>query len=108
MASIWSCSALSAATTLTGETSTQLQLLPGSGRLRTAGSLPIEAVCDAESLLVWSIAATPNIGPLKVWEYDAKGGDWHSLADAQRRAREPSARLMRFTSLPTEKTLSLN
>lgn len=93
---------------LTGETSTQLQLLPGSGRLRTAGSLPIEAVCDAESLLVWSIAATPNIGPLKVWEYDAKGGDWHSLADAQRRAREPSARLMRFTSLPTEKTLSLN
>ncbi|EIY5080617.1 TPA: phosphopantetheinyl transferase [Klebsiella quasipneumoniae] len=91
---------------LTGETSTQL--LPGSGRLRTAGSLPIEAVCDAESLLVWSIAATPNIGPLKVWEYDAKGGDWHSLADAQRRAREPSARLMRFTSLPTEKTLSLN
>ena len=87
---------------LTGETSTQLQLLPGSGRL------PIEAVCDAESLLVWSIAATPNIGPLKVWEYDAKGGDWHSLADAQRRAREPSARLMRFTSLPTEKTLSLN
>ena len=61
-----------------------------------------------ETLLVWSIAATRNIGPLKVWEYDAKGGDWHTLADAQRRAREPSARLMRFTSLPTEKTLSLN
>lgn len=75
---------------LTGETSTQLQLLHGSGRLRTAGSLPIEAVCDAESLLVWSIAATPNIGPLKVWEYDAKRGDWHSLADAQRRARAVS------------------
>ncbi len=54
---------------LTGEASTQLQLLPGSGRLRTAGSQPIEAVCDAESLLVWSIAATPNIGSLKVWEY---------------------------------------
>ena len=93
---------------LTGEASTQLQLLPGSGRLRTAGSQPIEAVCDAESLLVWSIAATPNIGSLKVWEYDAKGGDWRSLADAQQRAREPSARLMRFTSLPMEKTLSLN
>ena len=91
---------------LTGEASTQL--LPGSGRLRTAGSQPIEAVCDAESLLVWSIAATPNIGSLKVWEYDAKGGDWRSLADAQQRAREPSARLMRFTSLPMEKTLSLN
>lgn len=91
---------------LTGEASTQL--LPGSGRLRTAGSQPIEAVCDAESLLVWSIAASPNIGSLKVWEYDAKGGEWRSLPDAQQRAREPSARLMRFTSLPMEKTLSLN
>jgi phosphopantetheinyl transferase len=58
---------------LTGEASTQL--LPGSGRLRTAGSQPIEAVCDAESLLVWSIAASPNIGSLKVWEYDAKGAN---------------------------------
>jgi hypothetical protein len=34
--------------------------------------------------------------------------DWRSLPDAQQRAREPSARLMRFTSLPMEKTLSLN
>ncbi len=87
---------------LTGEASTQLQLLPGSGRLRTAGSQPIEAVCDAESLLVWSIAATPNIGSLKVWEYDAKEVTG-AAADAQQRAREPSARLMRFTSLPMEK-----
>jgi hypothetical protein len=39
---------------------------------------------------VWSIAATPNIGSLKVWEYDAKGGDWRSLADAQQRARTVS------------------
>jgi hypothetical protein len=56
---------------------------------------------------VWSIAATPNIGSLKVWEYDAKeatGAAWRTLSGA----REPSARLMRFTSLPTEKTLSLN
>ena len=84
---------------LTGEASTQLQLLPGSAPpCAPPGSQPIEAICDAESLLVWSIAATPNIGSLKVWEYDAKGGDWRSLADAQQRAREPSARLMRFTS----------
>ncbi len=78
---------------LTGETSTQLQLLLlRSGRLRTAGSLPIEAVCDAESLLVWSIAATPNIGPLKVWEYDAKGGDWHSrrTLSGARASRQPA------------------
>ena len=75
---------------LTGEASTQLQLLPGSGRLRTAGSQPIEAVCDAESLLVWSIAATPNIGSLKVWEYDAKGGDWRSGGCAARANRQPA------------------
>ncbi len=93
---------------LTGEASTQLQLLPGSGRLRTAGSQPIEAVCDAESLLVWSIAATPNIGSLKVWEYDAKGGDWRSLgrcAAARTRTVSPPDALYQLTH---GKTLSLN
>ena len=92
---------------LTGEASTQLQLLPGSGRLRTAGSQPIEAVCDAESLLVWSIAATPNIGSLKVWEYDAKGGDWRSggCAAARTRTVSPPDALYQLTH---GKTLSLN
>jgi hypothetical protein len=67
---------------------------------------PVEALCDAETLLVWSIAATPAIGQLKVWEYNCQEG-WRSLPDAD--AREgASARLMRFTSLPTEKALSLN
>lgn len=85
---------------LTGEASTQLQLLPGSGRLRTAGSQPIEAVCDAESLLVWSIAATPNIGSLKVWEYDAKGGDWAQpggCAAARTRTVSPPDALYQLT-----------
>ena len=92
---------------LTGETALNLQLLPGSGRLRTSGTQSIEAVCDAETVLVWSIAASPDIGQLKVWEYNAKEG-WRSLPDAQARAKEPSARLMRFTSLPVEKAFSLN
>ena len=92
---------------LTGETAVNLQLLPGSGRLRTSGTQAIEAVCDAETVLVWSIAASPDIGQLKVWEYNGKEG-WHSLPDAQARAREPSARLMRFTHLPVEKAFSLN
>jgi len=92
---------------LTGETALNLQLLPGSGRLRTSGTQSIEAVCDAETVLVWSIAASPDIGQLKVWEYNAKEG-WRSLPDAQTRAKEPSARLMRFTSLPVEKAFSLN
>lgn len=92
---------------LAGETAVNLQLLPGSGRLRTNGTQPIEAVCDAETVLVWSIAASPYIGRLKVWEYNDKEG-WRSLPDAQARAREPSARIMRFTHLPVEKTFSLN
>lgn len=87
---------------LTGENAVNLQLLPGSGRLRTSGTQSIEAVCDAETVLVWSIAASPDIGQLKVWEYNGKEG-WRSLPDAQARAREPSARLMRFTHLPVEK-----
>ena len=92
---------------LTGENAVNLQLLPGSGRLRTSGTQSIEAVCDAETVLVWSIAASPDIGQLKVWEYNGKEG-WRSLPDAQARAKEPSARLMRFTHLPVEKAFSLN
>ncbi|WP_185930233.1 4'-phosphopantetheinyl transferase family protein [Klebsiella spallanzanii] len=92
---------------LTGEAAVNLQLLPGSGRLRTSGIQPIEAVCDAETVLVWSIAATPDIGKMKIWEYNGKEG-WRSLPDAQARAKEPPVRLMRFTSLPIEKAFSLN
>lgn len=96
---------------LTGETQNdcqkQLQLLPGSGRLRATSVMQIEALCDAEDVLVWSIAATPAIERLKVWEFDSKTG-WRGLPDMQIRASEPAARLMRFTSLPAEKALTLN
>ena len=84
-----------------------LQLLPGSGRLRASRVMQIEALCDAEDVLVWSIAATPAIERLKVWEFDSKNG-WRGLPDMQIRASEPAARLMRFTSLPAEKALILN
>lgn len=84
-----------------------LQLLPGSGRLRSANTDHLEAICDAEDVLVWSLCASPAIEKLKVWEFDGKYG-WRSLPDAQMRANEPAARLMRFTSLPAEKALILN
>ncbi|MFJ2976050.1 4'-phosphopantetheinyl transferase family protein [Kluyvera sp. NPDC087067] len=84
-----------------------LQLLPGSGRLRSANTDQLEVICDAEDVLVWSLAASPSIDKLKVWEFDGKYG-WRSLPDALTRANEPSARVMRFTSLPTEKALILN
>ncbi|WP_414165475.1 4'-phosphopantetheinyl transferase family protein [Superficieibacter sp. BNK-5] len=96
---------------LTGEVESNspdiLQLLPGSGRLRAASVARIEAVCDAEDVLVWSVAVTPAIERLKVWEYSGKG-NWRCLPDAQVRANEPAARLMRFTSIASEKAFTLN
>ena len=62
-----------------------LQLLPGSGRLRSALTDQLEVICDAEDVLVWSLAASPSIDKLKVWEFDGKCG-WRSLPDAQTRA----------------------
>ncbi|MEO3991326.1 4'-phosphopantetheinyl transferase family protein [Pseudocitrobacter cyperus] len=96
---------------LTGEIHTDqpelLQLLPGSGRLRSASMAQLEALSDAEDVLVWSLAATPAIEKLKIWQFDGRNG-WQSLPDAQTRANAEDARLMRFTSLSAEKALILN
>lgn len=81
----------------------RLQLLPGAGRLSTAERAPVEAICDAEDVLVWSVAASPAIERLKIWEFDS-GSGWRGLPDISLRASEPSASLMRFTSLPGERT----
>lgn len=85
----------------------QLQLLPGSGRLRTAQLSQVEVMCDAEDVLIWSVAVSPAIESLKIWEFDSQKG-WRYLSDVQTRANDPSSRLMRFTSLPAEKALILN
>lgn len=84
-----------------------LQLLPGSGRLRVARLGHVEVLCDAEDILIWSVAVSPAIESLKIWEFDSQKG-WRYLADVQTRANDPASRLMRFTSLPTEKALILN
>lgn len=75
-----------------------LQLLPGAGRLKCAHVTQIEAVCDAEDLLVWSVAVTPGIDKLQVWAFDGKQG-WKNLPDIQTRANAPTGRLMRFAQL---------
>ncbi|SFR12369.1 MULTISPECIES: 4'-phosphopantetheinyl transferase family protein [unclassified Enterobacter] len=80
------------------DTSGFLQLFPGSGRLRTAQSAPTEVVCDAEDVLIWSVAVTPAIESLNIWSFDSKEG-WHRLPAIQPRANKPAARLMRFSSL---------
>lgn len=84
-----------------------LQLLPGSGRLRSAKATLVEALSDAEDVLIWSIAVTPAIERLKIWEFDSQHG-WSSLPDVPERANEPAARLMRLTSLPAEKAYTLS
>jgi phosphopantetheinyl transferase len=84
-----------------------LQLLPGSGRLRATKAALVEALCDAEDVLIWSIAVTPAIERMKIWEFDSLQG-WRSLPDVPERANEPAARLMRLTSLPAEKAYTLS
>ncbi|HFZ8994845.1 TPA: 4'-phosphopantetheinyl transferase superfamily protein [Citrobacter freundii] len=81
----------------------ELQLLPGSGRLKCAHVTQIEALCDAEDVLVWSVAATPAIEKLNIWEFDHKQG-WKSLPDIQTRTNEPTSRLMRFAQLSAAKS----
>lgn len=76
----------------------ELQLLPGAGRLKCAHVAQIEAICEAEELLVWSVAVTPGIDKLQIWEFDSKQG-WKSLPDIQTRANAPTGRLMRFAQL---------
>lgn len=84
-----------------------LQLLPGSGRLRLTPLTRVEVMCDAEDVLIWSVAVSPAIESLKIWEFDSRTG-WRYLSDVQTRANDPASRLMRFTSLPAEKALILN
>lgn len=83
-----------------------LQLLPGSGRLRSAKATLVEALSDAERTdLVHR--GDPAIERLKIWEFDSQHG-WSSLPDVPERANEPAARLMRLTSLPAEKAYTLS
>ena len=84
-----------------------LQLLPGAGRLRVPQLAQVEVLCDAEDVLIWSVAVTPAIESLKIWEFDCRNG-WRFLPDVQTRANDPLSRLMRFTSLPAEKALIIN
>ncbi len=83
------------------------QLLPIAGRLKCAHVNHVEALCDAEDVLVWSVAVTPTIEKLSVWEFDGKHG-WKSLPDIHSRANNPTSRMMRFAQLSTVKAFSPN
>lgn len=85
----------------------ELQLIPVAGRLKCAHVAQIEALCDAEDVLVWSVAVSPAIEKLKVWEFDSQLG-WKILPDIQTRANAPTGRLMRFAQLSTVKSCTHN
>ncbi len=76
-------------------------------RLKCAHVNHVEALCDAEDVLVWSVAVTPTIEKLSVWELDGKHG-WKSLPDIHSRANNPTSRMMRFAQLSTVKSFSPN
>ncbi|MDU6453497.1 MAG: phosphopantetheinyl transferase [Enterobacter hormaechei] len=72
-----------------------LQLLPGSGRLRATKASLVEALSDAEDVLIWSVAVSPAIERLKIWEFDSIRG-WRSLPDVPERTpiADPSRIIM--------------
>ena len=88
------------------ETSDAVQLQPAAGKLRVINCPQIEAFCDAEDILIWSVAVSPAIDTLTLWQFHQQ--NWKRLPDIATRRNDEASRLMRFTSLPHEKTHILN
>ncbi len=92
---------------LLGPSGMEVELQPGAGRMRLEGKHRIEALCDAEDILIWSLAASPEVGTLQFWELDNRYG-WQAIAEEQRTTGESINRMMRFTCHQKEKTLTFN
>lgn len=88
------------------ETSDTVQLQPAAGKLRVINCPQVESICDAEEILIWSVAVSPAIEKLTLWQYHQQ--NWKILPDIPSRRNDEASRLMRFTSLPTEKVHILN
>ncbi|HEY3986654.1 4'-phosphopantetheinyl transferase family protein [Cedecea sp.] len=78
-----------------------LQLLPGSGRLRVTNEPHIEAMSDAEDILIWGCTVAPGVERLKLWEFDGQQG-WNALPDAEARSRSAQGSMIRLTGIPSE------
>ncbi len=90
---------------LTGETeqsSNSLRLHPAAGRLRSTLYPDIQAICDAEPMLVWSCALSPGTEHLRLWEIDAQQ-QWVALRDIEMNKPNMEPRTLRLTSLPGER-----
>lgn len=79
-----------------------LRLHPASGRLRSSTLAEIQAICDVETLMVWSCALSPGTERLHLSEYDDDRG-WHSLQSINVHSLTMGPRALRLTSLPAEK-----
>lgn len=88
------------------QASDTVQLQPAAGKLRVANCPQVESICDAEDILIWSVAASPAIEKLTLWQYHQQ--NWKILPDIPTRRNDEASRLMRFTSLPAEKAHILN
>jgi phosphopantetheinyl transferase len=90
---------------LLGPSGMAVELQPGAGRMRLESGQRIEALCDAEDILIWSLAASPEVGSLQFWELDNRYG-WQAIAEEQRTNGESINRMMRFICHPKEKALT--
>lgn len=84
-----------------------IQVSPGAGRLRVNSNHRVEALCDAEEVLIWSLCASPGVETLRLWEYDCRSG-WLALPDPGNRNSYAGNRMMRFATHPAERSMILN
>ncbi|NDJ55607.1 hypothetical protein GWD52_01070 [Enterobacteriaceae bacterium 4M9] len=84
-----------------------IQISPSAGRLRVNSNRRVEALCDAEDVLIWSLCASPGVDTLRLWEYDCRSG-WQVLPDPGSRNNYTGNRMMRFATHPVERSLILN
>lgn len=84
------------------ETLDSVRLQPAAGKLRVVNYPQVESFCDAEDILIWSVAVSSAIDKLTLWQYHRQ--NWHCLPDIPSRYNDAASRLMRFTSLPPEKS----
>lgn len=89
---------------LTGESHnamTSLRLHPAAGRLRSMSYPDIQAVCDAEPMLVWSCALSSATQRLQLWEID-RSHQWVALREVAISKPDIGPRSLRLTSFPPE------
>ncbi|MBK4714327.1 MULTISPECIES: holo-ACP synthase [Tenebrionibacter/Tenebrionicola group] len=82
----------------------EVRISPCAGRLRVNSNQRVEALCDAEDILIWALCASPGIETLRLWEFNHHSG-WQALPDPGNRNSYTGNRMMRFATHPAEQSL---